>query len=131
LERVEVACVAVFKDSKVLLVKSSCGLWEIPGGSIERGETEEEAAVREVLEETEIKVLSMVRVGVYTFKSSGKTVFITLFASNEWEKAEGKRGERAEVKWLDIEELDKLRGELVNGTIQMVNNAARALNIKV
>jgi 8-oxo-dGTP diphosphatase len=32
------------------------GLWSIPGGRIEPGETDEEAVIREVLEETGLKV---------------------------------------------------------------------------
>ena len=48
----------VFKDNRVLLVKRgnppARGLWAIPGGSVELGETLKTAAEREVLEETGI-----------------------------------------------------------------------------
>ena len=50
----------VFKDNKVLLVKRgdppSKGVWAIPGGSVELGETLKEAAEREILEETGIVI---------------------------------------------------------------------------
>ena len=50
----------VFRDGSVLLVKRrdepSKGLWSPPGGSIEVGETVEQAAVRETLEETGVAV---------------------------------------------------------------------------
>jgi 8-oxo-dGTP diphosphatase len=50
----------VFRDGSVLLVKRrdepSRGLWSPPGGSLELGETVEEAAVRETLEETGVQV---------------------------------------------------------------------------
>ena len=46
----------VFRDDKVLLVKRTNhpgkGLWAIPGGRVELGETLKEAASREVKEET-------------------------------------------------------------------------------
>ena len=46
----------VFKNQKVLLVKRSRppsqGKWSIPGGRLELGETLQEAAEREILEET-------------------------------------------------------------------------------
>lgn len=46
----------VFRDGKVLLVKRGGppgkGLWAIPGGSVELGETLQAAAEREILEET-------------------------------------------------------------------------------
>ncbi|WP_020586736.1 NUDIX hydrolase [Desulfobacter curvatus] len=50
----------VFKDNRVLLVKRgnppARGVWAIPGGSVELGETLKAAAEREVLEETGIVV---------------------------------------------------------------------------
>ena len=46
----------VIRDDEVLLVKRNKppgrGLWSIPGGSIELGETLQEAAEREIREET-------------------------------------------------------------------------------
>lgn len=41
---------------KYLLIKSFTGVFGFPKGHIEEGETEEEAAVREVFEETGIKI---------------------------------------------------------------------------
>jgi len=50
----------VFRDDAVLLVKRndepSKGLWSPPGGSLELGETVEQAAARETLEETGVVV---------------------------------------------------------------------------
>jgi len=50
----------VIKDGKVLLVKRgiapSKGLWAIPGGSLKLGETLQEGAEREILEETGVVV---------------------------------------------------------------------------
>ncbi len=50
----------VFRGQDVLLVKRKSepnkGRWSVPGGALEVGETVEEAAVREVLEETAVDV---------------------------------------------------------------------------
>lgn len=47
----------VIKDSKILLMKhSKLGMWLQPGGHIEEGETPDEAAKRETLEETGFEV---------------------------------------------------------------------------
>ncbi len=46
----------VIKDNKVLLVKHKAGHWDFPKGHVEKGETEEETAIREVKEETNIDI---------------------------------------------------------------------------
>jgi len=50
----------VIKDGKVLLVKRGVepnkGVWAIPGGSLKLGETLQEGAEREILEETGIAI---------------------------------------------------------------------------
>jgi 8-oxo-dGTP diphosphatase len=57
--RVPGASVAVFKDGAVLLVKRGRapkeGMWSLPGGKIEPGETASMAALRELKEETDIE----------------------------------------------------------------------------
>ena len=59
----EIPCVgAVVKDGqgRLLLIKRGhepgAGLWSLPGGRIEPGETDAEALVREMLEETGLKI---------------------------------------------------------------------------
>lgn len=53
------ASAAVFRDGSVLLVQRGkgalVGLWSLPGGHIEPGETAKAAAVREVREETGVE----------------------------------------------------------------------------
>ena len=54
----------VFRNSEVLLVRRGAppnrGLWSVPGGAVEIGETVEQAAVRETREETGVDVRPMV-----------------------------------------------------------------------
>jgi 8-oxo-dGTP diphosphatase len=53
------AQVVLIRDGKVLLARHECSdrtYWVLPGGSVEAGESPEEAAVREVREETGLKV---------------------------------------------------------------------------
>ncbi|MBU1212468.1 MAG: NUDIX domain-containing protein [Alphaproteobacteria bacterium] len=63
------ASMAVFQDGNVLLVRRArpplAGLWSLPGGRRERGETAAEAALREVREETGVRALIAGRLGLH------------------------------------------------------------------
>jgi ADP-ribose pyrophosphatase len=115
--RVAVGAV-VFKDERVLLVRRgqppSEDLWAIPGGSVEIGETMQEAAEREILEETGITV----RAGepVYTFDvidrdSAGKIRFhyVIVDLAADYVTGEPKAGDdAAEARWVTAQEIDAL-----------------------
>lgn len=66
--RVGVGAITI-KDEKVLLVKRgiepSKGLWAIPGGTLKLGESLQECAAREILEETGVAI--KVRECIYVF----------------------------------------------------------------
>lgn len=62
------ASACVWKDGKVLLVqraKAPVGLWSLPGGQVEWGETAVAAAERELMEETGITARLNAFVGLY------------------------------------------------------------------
>ena len=64
--RESVACI-LFKDSKILLIKRrDIPVWVLPGGGIDRGETPEAAACREMEEETGYRVKIVRKIAEYT-----------------------------------------------------------------
>ena len=73
------------REGKVLMVKRAIqpgyGLWSLPGGYVDRGEVVEEAAVREVWEETGLKVEIKLLVGL--FSEPGHPVVVAVFAARE------------------------------------------------
>lgn len=65
--RIGVGVVVLDQQGHILLEKrGDCGLWGLPGGRIEPGETIEETACREVLEETGMNVEITRLLGVYS-----------------------------------------------------------------
>ena len=99
-------------DGGVLLVKRDIepgyGKWTFPGGFVERGETAEAAAQREVLEETGLEVRVSGIVGLYSYE--GQVPAIAVFAArvvggeplplDETMAVRGYR--RDEIPWSDL-----------------------------
>ena len=67
----------LFRDGEVLLIKNPSGVWSFPKGNIEKGEKPEETAVREVLEETNVKgkVIDYVGEISYWYQLKGERIF--------------------------------------------------------
>ncbi|MDF2065596.1 NUDIX hydrolase [Bacillus sp. Cr_A10] len=77
---VGVAVAVINEQGEFLLQKRQDGLWGVPGGFIELGESTEEAGRREVLEETGLEVGKLDLVGVF----SGKQYFVQLSNGDEF-----------------------------------------------
>jgi ADP-ribose pyrophosphatase len=116
--RVAVGAV-VFKNDAVLLVRRgqppSENVWAIPGGRVEIGETLQEAAEREMLEETGITI----RAGkpVYTFDvierdGTGKIKFhyVIVDLAADYVTGEPAPGDDAvEARWVSSQEINDLQ----------------------
>ncbi len=61
-------------EGVLLQRRSDNGLWGLPGGSVEPGESVTEALVREVREETNLEVVPTRLVGVYSAPALGQVV---------------------------------------------------------
>ncbi len=82
----KVAATAVVERAGLVLmlrraVETGYGLWSLPGGYVDRGEVVEEAAAREVLEETGLQVKINGLVGL--FSESGHPVVVAAYAAEE------------------------------------------------
>ncbi len=67
----------LFKDNLVLLIQNPSNVWTFPKGLIEEGETPEEAALREVYEETGVRgeILDYVGEIQYWYQLHGEKIF--------------------------------------------------------
>lgn len=77
---VGVAVAVVNEEGEYLLQKRADGIWGVPGGFMELGESTEEAGRREVFEETGIEVGRLMLAGVF----SGKQYHVTLPNGDEF-----------------------------------------------
>jgi 8-oxo-dGTP diphosphatase len=100
------ACALIDADGRVLLAKRPpgrplAGLWEFPGGKVERGETPEAALIRELAEELAIRV-SETCLAPLTFASHAYQEFhllMPLYACRNWE-GEVRAQQGQELAWV-------------------------------
>jgi 8-oxo-dGTP diphosphatase len=105
--------VIVIRDGKVLLGKRKNahgeGSWCFPGGHLEFNEEIEDAAVREVSEETGIKIKNL-RLGTFTndiFRKEGKH-YVTLYVIADYDSGEVETREPHKCErwgWFEWEKL--------------------------
>ncbi|MEU1922638.1 NUDIX domain-containing protein [Streptomyces albogriseolus] len=111
LHSVSVAGVVVRDDGRVLVIRrADNGTWEPPGGVLELDERPEDGAVREVLEETGIRVSVERLTGVY--KNISRGVVALVFLCRPIDGAERTSSESTAVEWLTTEEVEKVMGEV-------------------
>ena len=86
-------------EPEYLLVeaKNNRGMWVLPKGHIERGETPEAAAVREVEEEAGVRATIVARAGESEFEFKGRTVR-TIFFLMKYEGEAGRTEDRG-LEW--------------------------------
>lgn len=72
--------IVVDREKNILLLKRPDGIWDIPGGLMELGESLEEAGIREVYEETGLKIKNLNFLAIY----SGKEYFVKLKNGDEF-----------------------------------------------
>jgi len=112
---------AIIRDGRVLLAQrakagsASVGLFTLPGGVVEAGETLHEAVVREIAEETELAIEPVALAGHREFimrDSDGRVQrhFVILCFAARWLAGEGRPNEElGELRWVRPDEIAALR----------------------
>jgi ADP-ribose pyrophosphatase YjhB (NUDIX family) len=122
---------AIFRDGRVLLVKRSrppsAGVWSLPGGHIEPGETALDAVHRELREETAITARIAEIAGVKDVihrTDRGELLFhrVVIVFCGEWLSGEHEAGDDAAAAgWYDPDALPEL--DTTEGLAAIVRSA--------
>ncbi len=123
-----IPCVgAVVTDGRgrLLMIKRGhepgAGLWSIPGGRIEPGETDEEALVREMFEETGLAVEVGRLIGrVQRPGPNGTVIDIADYAATVTGGTLRPGDDAADARWVDLADLAWL--EITEGLIQALTD---------
>lgn len=99
----------LIKDRKVVVTKykegnKKIGYYDIPGGKIEEGETSEQTAIREMQEETGLKVGNLKYKGNMIIEYPNRIFDFDVFITNESE-GEPQEFEENTSEWMGINEL--------------------------
>lgn len=120
---IHVAVGVIFRQGKVLIARRpehvhQGGLLEFPGGKVEEGETVQQALVREIREETGLRIAPETLEPVIEVRHDygDKRVFLDVWQTSSAEgEPEGREGQ--EIRWLDVRELTDLDFPVANRTI--------------
>lgn len=109
--RIAAAAVVLDGENRVLLVRKAedgsadAGLWSLPGGKIDMGESLETGAFRETLEETGVRILKARRLPIVSEDIDGPdSHFVTFyFQSRRWDGTPeiGEPHKHAELAWFE------------------------------
>lgn len=105
----EKSCGAIVmnENKEILLVHHNSGHWDFPKGHMEKGETEEQTAIREVKEETNIDILiekNYRYTTSYSPKDGVMKEVVYFLAKNIDNNQKPQIEEVSEVKWFEFNE---------------------------
>lgn len=116
--------VAIVHKGKVLLVKYriSSGLWKLPDGGVDKGETVKECASRELNEELGLNITADHLVHIVEIPPTGAYPFTKMVLKIELKKTPSLQTnyELSEVKWFDLNELPSNVDEIIKRASKLI-----------
>jgi mutator protein MutT len=124
------ASVALIDRDKVLLIKRATkpyfGMWSLPGGRLEPGETPERAAEREIMEEVGLRVWRLHPIK-RMFLGDGNFV-LQVYATEAFEGEIVASDEVSDHRWVRIDEIGSMHttpdlGDVVAGAFRVFDRS--------
>jgi 8-oxo-dGTP diphosphatase len=110
-EKPGISAAIIVQDGRVLMVRRAVKegelMWQFPAGAIEDGETAEEAAVRETLEETGLKVEAIKLLGERVHPKTGRLMSYTAAEVLDGEARVADDEELDAVAWVAHSEINE------------------------
>jgi 8-oxo-dGTP diphosphatase len=108
-------------EGKILIAKRpeaahQGGLWEFPGGKVDRGETIEQAVARELREELDIQVLASEPLIQIRHHYPDKSVLLDVRRITQF-SGEPRGNEGQPIQWVDVAQLDQFEFPAANRPI--------------
>lgn len=113
----------IYQDGLVLVqnkVHSEWGGLTFPGGHVETTESLTDAVIREVFEETGLKIESPVLCGTKDWVNDDGSRYLVLFYKTNKFQGELKSSKEGNVFWMPLEDLLKLDGQLSPDMKEMI-----------
>lgn len=128
----DVVAITKEEEPKVLLIQRGFepykGCWALPGGFLEMDETTEECAIRELEEETGLKLDGMIQIGAYSKVDRdprGRTITVAYLTIIDNPLKVIGQDDAAKAEWFPINTLPSLafdHDEIMNDAITMYHS---------
>ena len=102
----------VYKDDEILVIDRKKKDWPgltFPGGHVEKNENFNDSVIREVKEETGLKIKKPILCGIEEFKTKKEDRYIMLYYKTDNFSGKIKSSKEGEVFWIKRKDLDKYK----------------------